>query len=491
MNAAKLFASAKIAIDSPHKEVLNRLSLTKLASHSQEVEPNTLFIAIRGFHEDGHDYLDEAWSKGARLAVVERIIDHPIPQIKVSDTRAALAHLASAFYGHPSGSLQLIGITGTNGKTTATNMIHHILHSQEQAGLIGSVHVKVGDQVYPASATTPDPLELHQWLARMRTDQLRQVVMEVSSHGLTLQRVAGLQYLIAGVTNISPDHLDLHKTLDNYVKAKQQLFTMLDPSVGVGVYNADDPLATSVAQAANTTLITYGQQPNADVSFTITGADSFRLSLSPRLKELTNTTCDNLDVKLKIFGVHNIYNSALSIACTLLSGCSIDQVLQGLGSFTGVPRRLQLLYDQGFKIIDDYGHNPEGIRAAINAVSLLQPSRLLVVFAVRGNRGEQVNQENGQALKDELSNLSLPVGLWLTKSEEVVSPKDHVSVSEYRIFCEQFKQATFPIKEEPLLAGALSGALKTAQEGDVILLLGAQGMDAACRIINEYLPVLV
>lgn len=458
-------------------------SISRVTDKSFEIVPASLFIAIKGLKNDGHHYLAEAKTRGACMAIVERQVDIDLPQIVVSDSKKALATLSSAFFGHPAKKLKLIGVTGTNGKTTTTHIIHHILNPTIPTGLVGSQNIKIGANDFDYSSfTTPEAPKLHYYFQKMREAHVSWVALEVSSHGISQKRTSGLQFEIAAITNISPDHLDFHNSLENYIETKAAIFSQVKPD-GFAFFNGDDKFALELLhQVKHPNKFTIGQSPNCDFILTYKDQNSIlitgRNSLFPNKIELSN---------LLIWGKHNLYNAALASLIALYSGISKDNVIERVKTFSGVRRRLETIFKQEFTIIDDYAHNPGGITSTIQTIAKLKPKRLLIVFSIRGNRGVAINRENSKALVNNLSKKAFPILLWLTSSDDVVTPKDKVNVQEKEAVLSILKNSGITTAFEPTLHRALEAAIAEAKPGDLILLLGAQTMDPAQRILGTLL----
>lgn len=488
MTVKELLARLRIAANLDAATLNTTISC--IDHNSQKLKPNGIFIAISGFSTDGHLYLEQAQQNGAILAFTEHKLPCPLPQIIVSNTRETLAYLTQEFYHSPASKLKTIGITGTNGKTSTTQLIYFLLQEYTSTGLIGSIDVRYADQVISASITTPDTLQLNHYLHEMVAAQTKTAVIEVSSHGLELHRVTGIDFNITGITNISPDHLDLHHNLANCLTAKERLFTSTNPN-GYVFFNADDPYANMVTHKTKAVRISFGQDSTTDLWINQITGTSFDLSFSPHAQNKLQLRCSQARFTLSLLGLHNIYNATLAVGVCLAAGCPLDVIQQRIPLFPGVHRRLQIVYRHSFMIIDDYAHNPEGIKATIAAVSSLKPQRLLIVCAIRGNRGADINLYNGEALAKAIAQVHCPTELIITESRDQVKVKDRVSHSERCAFSEYIYRNDFPVYEEPLLSNALDLALTRANKGDIILLLGAQGMDNAQNLIADSLSVQV
>lgn len=471
--------------------ILNH-NIASITHNSDQVSQDSLFIAIKGFNTDGHLYLEAAKKNGAIVALTEYQTKCKLPQIIVPNTRKSLADLGRIFHGEPSEKLQMIGVTGTNGKTTTCYLVHYLLDDFKKTGLIGSVEILYDNYTRSSSITTPDALELHQYLQAMVKANINTCVMEVSSHGLELDRVSGIKYQITGITNISPDHFDLHHNLQNYFLAKQKLFQN-DDRTNFAFYNIDDTLATKAASISKATKISFGQSDQADLQIVKTNQPEFSIVLSERAQKILKLSETHFKCKTPLIGLHNMYNVTLAVGICLAANCPLTAILTKLPHFNGIKRRLQTIYNDQFRIIDDYAHNSKGIVAALDAVTSLKPKRLIIVCAIRGNRGSEINSEIGYCLGKKLSGLNIPIYLIVTDSNDVVGEHDYVTKKEHIAFLSGLNQIkkNIPIYEEPLLNQALKKAVRLGQEGDIILLLGAQGMDHAQELIHQSLLVEV
>lgn len=483
-------------------ENLNKLDIQRICADSRCRGENMLFVAIRGFHSDGHKYLAEAAENGAVIAVVESVPSKcPIPYIVVTNSRRCLGLLASTFYNHPSQSLTVIGVTGTNGKTTTTNLIHHLLTtSGAQVGLIGSPYIMIGTRRSKSDITTPDALDLQAIMHQMVQENCTHVVMEVSSHGIELERISGIDFDIAVITNISSDHMDLHVNQQNYIATKQKLFRRLPPD-RIAVYNTDDPSAHWIRAATSAHTIGYGLDGKADIraqDVAITSDGSrFTVQLPPRRPVGSGLFAVNvdpnqghnkreLDCLLPLIGAHNIANALAAISTVYALGLDGDTIRLGLRTFRGVKRRLEVIHQGRFTIIDDYAHNPGGFKAVLDSIDPKKFRHIILVVAIRGNRSKEINTKNGQVLAAFLRNCE-HASIIVTTSDDVVTAKDQVTLREREAFLAEISKQPRPVIVTRTLRAALEQAINQATEGDLILLLGAQGMDAGADIVQEVL----
>lgn len=365
-----------------------RLSVSDITADSRTAGPGSLFICLKGAHVDGHRFLDKAIEQGAVAAIVEDLpkkIPEGVAVIRVADTREAMEAVTPYFYDYPGKSMRMIGVTGTNGKTTTTNIIRRILtEAGHKTGLIGTINVMIGEVSETAHNTTPDVVDLEKTLYAMKTAGCDYVVMEVSSHALALKRVAGIEYDCAVLTNITQDHLDFHKTMASYRDAKSLLFEGLrDGAKGSkhAVLNMDDPSSGLIRSRTKASVLTYGMGDVMDihpVSFEI-GAKAMSLKLA--------TPAGEMDLSLRITGEFNVYNVMAAVAATLAEGIDKETIVRALSGFTGVPGRFQLVEaGQPYTVVVDYAHTPDGLENVLRTARQITRGRLWAVFGCGGDR---------------------------------------------------------------------------------------------------------
>ncbi len=363
------------------------IPVSGLARHSKQVRPGDCFVAIRGASVDGHAYIEEAITRGAAAVVAERLprqTSRPCPCVVVRDARHALAVMAARFYGHPSRKLRLIGVTGTNGKTTTTYLIKRILDTlHAPCGLLGTIVYQIGSREIPSSNTTPGPLELQRYFAQMVGEGIEWCTMEISSHALDQRRIEGLELQAAILTNLGSDHLDYHKTREAYGAAKRRIFDALRPD-GLALVNGDDDFGRLAADTLpRGTAVTFGLERPArvavrDIRCTWQGSEA-----------ALDTPWGTLTVRTPLLGRHNLYNVAAAAAATLGLGVETSVVRQGLAALDQVPGRLEPVpNDFGFRVLIDYAHTADALRLVLSAVRELTPGRLLIVFGCGGDRDQ-------------------------------------------------------------------------------------------------------
>ncbi|MEK3869185.1 MULTISPECIES: UDP-N-acetylmuramoyl-L-alanyl-D-glutamate--2,6-diaminopimelate ligase [unclassified Paenibacillus] len=366
------------------------LACEGIAIDSRKVQPGDLFICLPGHTVDGHDFAPQAADKGAAALVVERWLDDcPLPQLKVKDSRLAMAVLGNVFFGFPSRRLKVIGVTGTNGKTTTTYLIERILEDQGRStGLIGTIQRKFAGRTYPMSGTTPESLELQRYLHEMAEGGAAYCVMEVSSHALDQGRVKGTHFRTAVFTNLTQDHLDYHNTMEEYRGAKGLFFSRLGNNYpanpderSYAVLNADDPASSYFAKQTAAETITYGVENEADVrasdiSVTAKGT-SFHV----------DTFQGSADISLRMVGKFNVYNALAAIAAALLEGIPLERIKASLEAVKGVEGRVEAVDEgQSFAVIVDYAHTPDGLENVLRTVNEFAKGRVICVFGCGGDR---------------------------------------------------------------------------------------------------------
>ncbi len=354
-----------------------------ISAHSQEVAPDYLFVAIPGFVHDGLAFVPEAVTRGAAAVVVQQRVAVPasVTQVVVPNTRVALGPLSSAFYGHPSHALRVIGITGTNGKGTTAYLVEAILQAWGQrCGVMGTTGAKVGGEAWPLARTTPEAHELQALLRRMLDTHCTYAIMEVASHALALHRVAGCRFQVAVFTNLTQDHLDFHKTLDEYRATKRRLFELVEPN-GVAVVNTDDPSSRYMIDASRARVLTYGIDTQADVR-----AEGIRPARGGT-EFVIRTPAGVRPVSARLHGRFNVYNALAATAVAHSQGVPLEVVAGALERFGGVPGRFELVEEgQPFAVVVDYAHTPDGLANVLRAGAESVSGRTIVVFGCGGDR---------------------------------------------------------------------------------------------------------
>ncbi|WP_206922249.1 UDP-N-acetylmuramoyl-L-alanyl-D-glutamate--2,6-diaminopimelate ligase [Alicyclobacillus suci] len=361
-----------------------------IEADSRRVEPGFLFVAVPGFTVDGHDFAQQAVDKGAVALLVERWLPGlDVPQVVVPNTLFASAILADVLYRHPSQHLRMVGVTGTNGKTTVTHLIRHIFESAGRpTGLLGTVGGVIGDETFAVANTTPHAVEVHGFLHKVLEKGCTHGVMEVSSHALVEGRVAGVDYDLAVFTNLSQDHLDFHGTMDAYARAKALLFARLGNTYGdtlheskYAIVNVDDAYASILTEATVAPVLTYGLTAAANVR-------ASNLVLTHEGASMTVTTpSETFAVKTGLIGRFNVYNTLAAIAVARVEQIPISSIQSALATYPGVPGRCERVDEgQSFGVFVDYAHTPDGLENVLLSIREFAKGRVICVVGCGGDR---------------------------------------------------------------------------------------------------------
>ena len=373
------------------------LPVHAITDDSRAVTAGSLFVAVKGERVDGHRFVEQAIKAGAVAVVAQATVaSGPLPFVQVADSRKALGLLGSRFYGDPSARLKMIGVTGTNGKTTTTYLCKSLLEGiGRRVGLIGTVGYQIGQETFPASHTTPGALDLQALLAKMVEGGLTDAVMEVSSHALALDRTAGCEYDVAVFTNLTQDHLDFHHTMDEYFAAKLRLFTGLAGGQKTGkraIVNLDDPRGGAILAACPVPAWGYAIKNQADLK-----AERVRLSLAGTTFT-ASTPAGSFAVESRLVGEHNVYNLLGAIGVALHSGATSDQVCEAAAQITNVPGRFERVSSgQDFTVVVDYAHTEDALLRLLTAAQTLKTGRIITVFGCGGDRDRGKRPKMGRA----------------------------------------------------------------------------------------------
>lgn len=431
------------------------INIAGIAFNSKEVKAGYVFVCISGFKTDGHLFAQDALDRGAVAVVCEREMPEIAANIVVvKNTRYALAKISAAFYGYPFKKFKLIGITGTNGKTTSTYLIKSVLEQKGfKVGLIGTNQNMVGDSIIPSHHTTPDSLELAQLFLKMANEGADYVVMEVSSHSLALDRVAACEFFVGAITNVTRDHLDFHKTMEEYAKAKSKLFKMCEKAV----INADDQTAEVMKNAAECEVITYGKESEARL---------FAKNISLCSKGVEFDAVYNGEVQkmsLAIPGDFSVYNALTAAGCLLACGFSLEEISNGLKNARGVKGRAEVVpVHRDYTVIIDYAHTPDGLLNIINTVKGFAEGRVITLFGCGGDRDKTKRPIMGE-IAGRLSDFCIVTSDNPRSEDPKEIIKDIVTgISktdcEYKVIENRFD--------------AIEYALDNAKEKDIVLLAG-------------------
>lgn len=438
-------------------KVLNTYDDVEVCDVTQDsrlVKEGFVFVCVKGAAFDGHSVAAEMLEKGAAAVVVERDLGlHN--QILVENSRACFSPICANFFGNPARKLKLIGLTGTNGKTTTTFLIKQILENVgKKVGLIGTVQNMIGDEIYPAKYTTPDPYELQKLFAMMVEAQCEYCVMEVSSQALAQGRVNGLRFAVGAFTNLTQDHLDYHKTWENYFNAKRILFENSD----IAVTNADDENGLKIVEGLDfDKLITYAVNTNnasyiaKNVSFKASGVEY----------ELVGDTIGRCYCPIP--GRFSVYNSLCAAAIALALGVAFEQVLLAIRKSNGVKGRIEVVpCDRDFTIIIDYAHSPDGLENIITSLKEIAKGRVVTVFGCGGDRDKTKRPKMGR-IAAELSDFCV-----VTSD----NPRSENPGEIIKDILEGMVGIDTPYEVVEQRRDAIAYAIKNAQKDDIILLAG-------------------
>ena len=357
-----------------------QMEIAHIAYDSRKVQPGGMFVAVAGFATDGNRFIPMAKEKGAAVVVTAKKPDSDVPYVLVESDRLALAYLGRNFYGNPAASMQMIGVTGTNGKTSSTLLLKHVLAVVKGAkvGLMGTMENIIGDEHIPADRTTPESFELQALLARMRDAGCTHVIMEVSSHAIALDRVAGITYDVASFTNLTEDHLDFHKTMENYCDTKAILFQRCRKAVG----NLDDSWYERLCGGAACPVLTVSAKGEADLY-----AKDLEL-LSDGVTFTAISGNEKVAVKLPIPGKFTVYNALNVLGMAMQLDITLADAAAALRSAQGVKGRVEVVPTPGkdYTVLIDYAHTPDGLENVLSSGKGFCKGRLIAVFGCGGDR---------------------------------------------------------------------------------------------------------
>ncbi|NRG43462.1 UDP-N-acetylmuramoyl-L-alanyl-D-glutamate--2,6-diaminopimelate ligase [Bacillus sp. CRN 9] len=363
------------------------IEITSIENDNRNVEEGSLFVCIKGYTVDGHDFASSAVEKGAVAVIAERQLNLPVPVFVVKNTRRAMALLADAFYGQPSQQLHLIGITGTNGKTTTSHIIDKILaDAGKTTGLIGTMYTKIGNQTFEVKNTTPESLTLQRTFKKMKDSGVTSAVMEVSSHSLDEGRVHGCDYDIAVFTNLTQDHLDYHQTMDEYRRAKGLLFAQLGNAFHYdrpkyAILNADDAASYDYEKSTSAYVLSYGIDHDADFRATHIQMTSAGTSFD------LITPVGSYSIQMQLIGKFSVYNVLASIAAAFASNIPMESIIHSVEEVKGVSGRFETVdAGQDFSVIVDYSHTPDSLENALKTVKQIAGQRIFTVVGCGGDR---------------------------------------------------------------------------------------------------------
>jgi UDP-N-acetylmuramoyl-L-alanyl-D-glutamate--2,6-diaminopimelate ligase len=440
-------------------KILKKNKISAISDNSKQISTDSAFIAVKGSKIDASKFIDEAVEGGAKVIICDsrsKVKEKDgVIYVRVKDTRKALARLSCDFYKDPSVKLKVVGVTGTNGKTTITYLLEALLtKARLSTAVLGTINYRYNNKVIPAKNTTPGPLQLQSMFARMFKEKVKYVVMEVSSHALDQERVLGISYHSALFTNLTQDHLDYHKNIRNYFLAKARLFKNISPKSFV-VLNNDDKYSRMLKKLTRARIITYGIDNNSDV---MAKEIKFNVSFTEFKLAYLNKV---IDFKMRLIGKHNIYNMLAVIAWGLKEGFDINIIKQALENFALIPGRLERIKSQkGFSVFVDYAHTDDALKNILISLRQLAPSRIFTLFGCGGERDKSKRPKMGRVVT-ELSDFSVIT----SDNPRSEKPKDIIR----DILCGIEKNNYIVIQQR---AAAIRKILSLAKKGDIVVLAG-------------------
>jgi len=419
---------------------------------SSTVTEGGLFVAIEGFKTDGHKYVQDAVRRGARAVVCTRFTDDTdVLQIRVKDSRLEEAKISSNFFGNPSKRFKLIGVTGTNGKTTVTYLVKHILDKLGyKTGLIGTNQNIIGDRVLETGRTTPDSFELQKLFYEMAEEGIDYVIMEVSSHALELNRVYGCSFEVGAFTNLTQDHLDFHKTMDAYAAAKAKLFSMCRHAV----INSDDSYGSKMADSCPCPCISYGKEPSAKLM-----AEDIILGQNG-----VSFTADSVCYSLAIPGAFSVYNALCAVGIAMSLGIDAEKIRTALADAVGVKGRAEVVDtgDTDYTVMIDYAHTPDGVENILRTARGFAKGRVVVLFGCGGDRDNTKRPIMGR-VAGQIADFCIVT----SDNPRTENPSDIIAMIEDGV-----KETGVDYVVIENRYDAIKYALTNAQSGDVIILAG-------------------
>lgn len=433
-----------------------------ITQYIEEVTTDSLFVCINNTKYDGHDFISEALAQGARAIIVDHLPQNGVlgPFIVVSNTNKVLAQVAAKFYDYPSRDMVFLGVTGTNGKTTTTFLIHEILRQSDLAcGLIGTMYNQIGNQRIATPNTTPHTVQLQKLIAQMAQENMTHCVMEVSSHGLKQERVLGIDFNVAVFTNLTQDHLDFHDSMTDYFEAKSSLFSRLgngfSDKVKAAVINLDDPAAEAIIALTPSNILTYGCKGQGDIQASqiviATSGTQFTLSLFDQ----------KWAVSTKMIGLFNVYNCLAAFGAGVAIGLNPTQVIAIIEGIAGVRGRFESVPNiKGITAIVDYAHTPDALINVLKTAKSLTKGKIYCVAGCGGNRDRDKRPKMAEAVLKYADH-----GIFTSDDPRTEDPHqiindmiEHLSQNHYEIELDRKK--------------AIEKALRMASHGDTVLIAG-------------------
>jgi len=441
---------------------IDDIQINAIEMDSRKVTDGNLFVCIKGFTVDGHDFAEQAINNGARAIIAEKELNVSVPVIVVSDTSRALAMLSVKFLQNPSKGLSLFGVTGTNGKTTVTYLLEAIFNQhKKKTGLIGTIQLKIGDRAYPINNTTPNALVLQKMFKNMADESVDHVFMEVSSHALDQERVFGTDFDVAIFTNLSQDHLDYHKNMDDYLRAKSLLFAQLgntyDGRRKYAIINEDDSSSDLLKRSTAQHVLTYGCQNKADVM-----AKNIKLDITKTTFTLA-TPKGSVVITSRLIGMFNVYNMLAASAAALVKEVPLNTIKEALENIKGVHGRFEpVLAGQPYAVIVDYAHTPDSLENVLQTIKEFAEQKVYVVIGCGGDR-----DRTKRPLMAQIAANYADQAIFTSDNPRTEDPKEILDDMVDGLTEEEQNYEVIVNRRE-----AISEAINKANEDDVILIAG-------------------
>lgn len=431
-----------------------------IAYDSRKVNANFLFVCITGIHEDGHKFAGEALKRGAAAVICEKPLNEgvKIPQLIVKDTRLALSHTSAVFYQHPSEKMHVVGITGTNGKTSTCILCEAIMkRAGKFSGVIGTINYRWGDRVVPAGRTTPESLDTQGMLGEMYKAGCKYIFMEVSSHALDQKRVRDVEFRTGIFTNLSLDHLDYHGTFERYFEAKRKLFEMLKKDA-CAIVNVDDPRSQDIIKYSPQNIITYGIETKADV------VGSELSSTSEGTSFLVQTCGEKVHMRLKLIGKGNVYNALAAVGFGISQEAVLSEIKAAFENVDRIRGRVEIINWKGdFQVIVDYAHTPQAMEMLLESIREIVPGRVITVFGCGGDR-----DKSKRPLMGKISAVRSDFSFVTTDNPRSEEPAEIASQIEAGF--RELGKGNYKIILDR--GEAIRSALTFAQNGDMVIIAG-------------------
>lgn len=466
--------------------------ISKVEYNSKNISGGDIFVAIKGYKTDGHIYVEQVLENGGYACVVEDFVDFDIPQIKVKNSRRTLSKISSNFYGNPSKDLDIIGITATNGKTTTSFMLKKIYEEAGfKVGIIGTVFVKIDDFLIPSYLTTPESLDLQKYLSVFKEKKADKVIMEVSSAALELDRAKDVDYSIVSFHNLSKEHMEQHGSYEAYKREKSKLITEAK-NYQKALLNFDNEDIRNLSKNTDATVYSLSMgndennfsMKNLDLS---TGRGKFDFVINNDIV-LDDRVIKKgeFHVELNTAGYSSVMNSMVAIGIALLDGIEICDIQRALKIFRGVERRFEIIFEKDFKIIDDHFANEVNIDVTLETLCKMNYNDIKFLYAIRGNRGVELNEENARKIIEWNDKLKL-TEIFATLSKDTVTWKDEVFDAERDIFLKVMEENNIKVTLFDTLEDSVKHVIDLAKKDDIVMFAGCQGMDKAARFGLSYI----